>query len=190
MTLARHPEDPKPFLLTLDDYRVLHEAGAFDRGPKVELIEGVILQLNPQQNRHSFAKTELAFRLRDKLREIGSPLRAIVEPTVAIPPDSAPEPDIALTSDKPRDDYVALGTVALLIEVSSTTVGHDLKRKAALYARSGVPEYWVLEVYKAVLHRHRSPGGAAYSKQEALPLGGLLESVTIPGLAVESDGLI
>ena len=190
MTLVRHPEDPKPFRLTLDDYRVLHQAGAFDRGPKVELIEGVILQMNPQRNSHSFAKTELAFRLREKLREIDSPFRAIVEPTIALSRDSAPEPDIALTSDGPRDDYIALDTVALLVEVSSTTITYDLGPKAALYAASGVPEYWVLEIHKGVLHRHWSPREGGYSEQDAVPLGDRIESVTIPALAVESDGLI
>jgi Uma2 family endonuclease len=190
MTLVRQPEDPKPFPLTLQDYRVLHEAGAFDQGPRVELIEGMILQMNPQQNRHSFAKSELGFRLSAKLKELGSPLRAIVEPTIAIPPDSAPEPDIALTSDRPRDDYVALNTVALLIEVSSTTLKHDLERKAELYAASGVPEYWVLEVYAGVLHRHWEPEGRRYRQKDVVAVGGVIESITIAGLSVESDGLI
>jgi Uma2 family endonuclease len=190
MTLVRHPEHPEPFPLSLDDYRVLHQSGAFDRGPKVELIEGMILQMNPQQNRHSFAKTELAFRLMAKLREIGSPLRAIVEPTVALSRDSAPEPDIALTSDVPKDDFIALKTVALLIEVSSTSAAYDLNRKAPLYARSGVPEYWVLEIHKAVLHRHWSPLEGTYAKRDTVPIGEPIESVTIPGLRIESDGLI
>lgn len=189
MTLARQLEDPAPFPLTLQDYRVLHEAGAFDRGPKVELIEGMILQMYPQQNRHSFAKSELSRRLGNKLEELGSVLRAITEPTIAMPPDSAPEPDIALTSDRPRDDYVALDTVALLIEVSSKTLQYDLKRKAAFFAANGVPEYWVLEVHEALLHRHWSPRNGTYVGKDVAPLGGRLESVTIAGLAVESDGL-
>jgi Uma2 family endonuclease len=190
MTLARHPEDRKPFRLTVDDYRVLHESGAFDRGPSVELIEGVILEMNPQRNRHSFAKSELARRLGNKLEQLRSPLRAITEPTVTLSSDSAPEPDIALTSDQPHDDYVALDTVALLIEVSSTTIAYDLGLKAALYAGSGVPEYWVLNVQKAVLHRHWQPRGDTYTNQDVLPLGGAIESITIPGLRIESDGLI
>jgi Uma2 family endonuclease len=96
MTLARHPEDRKPFRLTLDDYRVLHRAGAFDRGPKVELIDGVILEMNPQRNSHSFAKSELARRLGNKLEQLNSPLRAITEPTIALSEDSAPERTLRL----------------------------------------------------------------------------------------------
>jgi Uma2 family endonuclease len=190
MTLVRQPEDPQPFLLTLRDFETLHRAGAFHRHPKVELIEGVILQMSPQKNRHSFAKSELGFRLAAKLKEMASPLRAIVEPTIAIPPDSAPEPDIAVTSDLPRDAYVAIETVALLIEVSSTAVAFDLQHKAALYARNLIPEYWVIQIDKALVHRHWHPREGAYLDKDTVLLGQPLESVTIPGLAVESDSLI
>ena len=31
----------------------------------------------------------------------------------------------------------------------------DLSRKAELYARAGVPEYWVLDVDRRMLHIHR-----------------------------------
>lgn len=189
MTAARQIEEPEPLLLTLADYEALDQAGAFERHPKVELIEGVIVKVAPQENVHSFAKSELARRLGNKLEALGSPLRAIVEPTVAMPPDSAPEPDIALTSDRPRHAYAALDTVALLIEVSNTTAAYDLTRKAALYARNGVPEYWVIELRKARCHRHWAPANGAYLQSDIAPLAGMLASVTIAGLVVAGGGL-
>jgi len=87
---VQQDEQPKLYELTLEDFRTLHEAGAFDERPKVELIEGVLYEVAAQKNRHSFMKSELAVRLALALREMGSPLKAIVEPTVAMPPKSAP----------------------------------------------------------------------------------------------------
>jgi Uma2 family endonuclease len=185
-----HEEEPKLFELTLDDFRTLHDAGAFEERRKVELIEGVLYEVAAQKNRHSFMKSQLGFRLELALRELGSPLTAIVEPTIALPPKSAPEPDIALTSDTARDDYVALETVALLIEVSSTTLSFDLKRKAALYARHGVAEYWVVDVAGEIVHRHWQAADGAYRQKDSLKLGSRLGSVTMPELAIDTVGLV
>jgi len=183
-------DEPRLYELTLEDFRTLHDAGAFDERPKVELIEGVLYEVAAQKNKHSFMKSELGRRLANKLEAMGSPLRAIVEPTVAMPPKSAPEPDIALTADTPRNDYVALDTVALLIEVSSTTLSFDLRRKGTLYARNGVPEYWVIDVAKEVVHRHWEPTVEGCRSNDEVALGGRLESVTIPGLAIDTANLV
>jgi Uma2 family endonuclease len=189
MTLVREPEDPQPYLLTLEDFETLHRTGAFDRHPKVELIEGVILQMNPQKNRHSFIKSELGFRLAAALKEIGGPFRAVVEPTLAIPPDSAPEPDIAVTSDHPRDGYMELATIALLVEVSSTTLAFDLRHKAGLYARNGVPEYWVVELDGMLIHRHWNPQDGSYADKDEVPIGGTVASVTVSALRIDTADL-
>ena len=189
MTLVRQPDDPQPYLLTLEDFETLHRTGAFHRHAKVELIEGVILQMNPQKNRHSFIKSELGFRLAAALKDMNGPLRAVVEPTLTIPPDSAAEPDIAVTSDHPRDGYMALATVALLIEVSSTTLAFDLSHKAGLYARNGIPEYWVVELDGMRIHRHWNPRNGAYSDKDEVPLGAIIESVTVSGLQIDTANL-
>jgi Uma2 family endonuclease len=53
-------------------------------------------------------------------------------------------------------------------------ISFDLKIKAALYARAGVPEYWVLDVAGRRLLVHRNPQSgtyadvAAYSEQESV----------------------
>jgi Uma2 family endonuclease len=187
---VQQDEEPKLYELTLDDFRTLHDAGAFDARPKVELIEGVLYEVAAQKNRHSFMKTQLGLRLASRLEALGSPFSAIIEPTVALPPKSAPEPDIAITSDSARDDYVSLDTIALLVEVSSTTLSFDLKGKAALYARHGVAEYWVVDVARQLVHRHWSAAEGVYRQKDKVSLGGELASVTMPELAIDTAGLI
>lgn len=182
--------EPQRFLLTVKDYQILHEAGAFVGRPKVELIEGVIVTVSPQTNLHSFAKSELALRLGLKLRELGSPLKAVTEGTVALSPDSAADPDITITSDRSKNGYIERKTAALVIEVSDSSLRYDLGGKAQLYARCGVPEYWVVAVRKRQVHRHWSPSGEEYQNKDVIEFGDPIESVTIPGLAAESDGLI
>ena len=76
-----------------------------------------------------------------------------------------PEPDIAVTSES-TTAYLARHPepqeLLLVVEVSDTTLGFDLTTKARLYARNGIPEYWVMDVNGRHLYRHRSPSPEGY----------------------------
>ncbi len=190
MTAIRPVAMPRPLKLTLDDFALLHEAGAFEGYSKVELIEGVLYTMNPQRTRHAYAKTELAFRLYTALKALGSDLFPMVEGTIAMPPRSAPEPDIAIGRIGPgMSGYVALSAIELVIEVSDSSLRHDMGRKKRLYAGQNIPEYWVVDLGRGALHQFWSPTDLVYSEARTLDLGERMESVTIPGLAVETDGL-
>jgi Uma2 family endonuclease len=52
--------------------------------------------------------------------------------------------------------------VALLVEVSDSTVKFDLSTKAALYARAGIVEYWVVDLKGRSLIVHREPVAGVY----------------------------
>ena len=58
---------------------------------------------------------------------------------------SEPEPDITVLN-RPAGELgrnPMSGDIALLIEVSNTTLDHDLGSKAQLYAQAGIAEYWL-----------------------------------------------
>lgn len=190
MTVIQPINVPLPVKLTIEQFELLDRSGAFDRYAKTELIEGAIYGMQGQFRPHSFAKSELAFRLRLALQTMGSSLIPIIEGSVAMPPLSAPEPDISVTAAPRGEGYIPLDSVALAVEISDSTAAFDLRDKAALYASKGVPEYWVLEIPAATLHQFWSPAGGGYCESRSIPIGDRVESVTIPGLEVESDGLI
>jgi len=191
MTAIRPVAVPRPLRLTLDDFALLHEAGAFESYSKVELIEGVLYTMNPQRTRHAYAKTQLAFRLYASLQALGADLFPLIEGTIAMPPRSAPEPDIAIGRIGPGGTgYVPLSSIALVVEVSDTSLRYDIGKKKQLYASQGVPEYWVFDLGGRKIHQFWSPSGAAYSECRASDIEETIESVTIAGLAVETDGLI
>lgn len=130
---------PLPVKLRVEDYLLLDESGAFEPYQKTELIEGEVYFVNAQHRPHALAKAELYDALRDALRAIGSPLRPLTEASIALSKHDAPEPDIVLTSEPKGEGLIPGASVALVIEISDTTVSGDLKRKAVIYARAGVP---------------------------------------------------
>ena len=190
MTAQDLLEPPGRYRLKVADYLTLDRSGAFE-GMRTELIEGEVVVMNPQTRRHLFVKSELAYRLRRALETIGSILFVAVDGTVELTGDShsLPEPDIFLTSAPHGEGFVPVESVALAVKVAATSLEFDLGRKAPLYARHGVAEYWVVDVNRGVIHQMWSPEGEAYTERREVKFGDPLETATISGLTVDSSGL-
>ena len=183
------PGDLRPFKLRIEDYELLDQAGAFD-GCKVELIDGVIVAVQSEANPHVRIKNELMFRFRLALRAMGSTLDAYVEPTLSLPPHNMPEPDVLISGYDPAAKYFGLRDVAIVIEVGVSSLRGDLSDKRDMYARQGVPEYWVVAVEARQVHQFWRPEDGAYVEGRVVPLAGPLASATVPGLAVDGSGMI
>lgn len=181
---------PEKARLRVEDFLLLNDNGAFAEYSKTELIEGEIYFMNAQHSRHARIKTQLAVELTIRLRALASDFQPIVEASTRISEDSLPEPDIVVTSYK-GPSVVPLDTVALLIEVSDSTLETDLGRKADLYAAAGVPEYWVVDVNenRVLMHANPRSDGSGYDGQLDVPFGQVLHAATIAGLEVATVGL-
>ena len=101
-----------------------------------------------------------------------------------MPPDGAPEPDIVVTSAPAGEGLIPLQSVRLIVEVSDSTLAIDTGTKAALYARNGVPEYWVADVAGAAVHQMSQPERGVYGQKRTVAFGQQLTSATIADLAI------
>lgn len=168
----------------------LDEAGAFRGLSKVELIEGELLTMSPHHHPHVYAKSQLAFRLHDALRAARSELVPLIEGAVKMSDFDATEPDIVLCRPARWAKLIPGHEIRLAVEIADSSLAFDLREKTALYARHRIPEYWVLGIPTATLHQFWAPSEERYLESRTINIGGRIESITIAGLAVESDGLI
>ncbi|MEI5617566.1 Uma2 family endonuclease, partial [Streptomyces brasiliscabiei] len=77
----------------------------------------------------------------------------------------------------------------LAVEISDSTLDMDLSRKARLYAKYNVPEYWVVDVEARVIHQLGAPIDEAYSQHRQITFGDELAAMTIAELKVATVGL-
>ena len=180
---------PLPVKLRVEDYLALDDLGAFQDYAKTELIEGEIIFMNAQHRPHARVKSNLYLILAAALRDSHPELGALVEVSISAPPHNVPEPDIVGTSQPNGDGLVPLDSVKLIVEVADTTLRNDLERKAALYARLGVPEYWVADVNGRVIHQMWALRGEGYGERGEAAFGERIAAATIPGLALETNEL-
>lgn len=179
---------PRRAKLTVSDFLALSERGAFEAYARAELIEGEIWVVNAIHRRHARVHATITGELFAALRTCTSPLDLYSNPSTQLSNLSLPEPDLVVA--EPSDETMVTGpTVRLAVEVSDSSLDMDLHRKARLYARHGVPEYWVVDVAAGVIHQMWAPKGGTYSERREVAFGERVAAETVEGLAVETAEL-
>lgn len=173
--------EPQQRLWTVDEYHRAAEAGVFDPDERLELIDGEILRMSPQNGPHATA-VGLAQDLLPGAFGPGFIVR--VQVPLSLDADSEPEPDIAVVKGS-RRDFAGRHPrrAALVLEISESSAAHDVRRKANLYARHSIPEYWVLLLLERVLVVHRDPDSATGTYANVVRL---LDNGTIVPIAAAS----
>lgn len=170
---------------TREEFERLTESGAF-AGQRYELIDGDLIDKMGQNGPHALA-IRLLLKWLSRLLDgdlISSQLP--LDLTGEDARQSLPEPDFAILREpilEPR--HPSSREIILAIEVSDTTAAFDRSRKSTLYARSGVPEYWVLDLNRRALVVHRDSDGVEYrhiqilSPEDSVSLPGRTESIKV-----------
>jgi Uma2 family endonuclease len=154
--------------LSVQDYHRMVEAGILAADERVELIEGQLYKMAAKGTAHSAAVTRID-RVLSRLLA-GKALLRFQDP-VQLSDFSEPEPDVAVVQLDPldyEDHHPTPGEVFWLIEVADTTLRRDRDLKVPVYGRSGIREYWILDVQERCLYVYREPGTTGYGLQQTL----------------------
>ncbi|MBL8548915.1 MAG: Uma2 family endonuclease [Hyphomonadaceae bacterium] len=155
---------------TVTDILHLVEKGVIHEDAKFELVEGEIV---PKMSPKGIAHERMKMLLTDWLvRSLGDKFWVMVETTLYLSKNTFLEPDFVLVSRKKKLVQSPVGAdVALAIEVYDTSKAYDLGRKAGLYARYGVGEYWAIDAYGSGLRVHRGadPKGWTTKPEDVKP---------------------
>lgn len=169
--------------LNADEFMALAESGALGDRTNVELTRGMLVELPPEGTAHGENKSRSG-RVLDRIVERMAGLKLGYGTAVEIDAETVVGPDIvvyAAVAGKPS--CIPAESVQLVVEHAYSTRKYDLEEKSLLYAEAGVPELWVLDNVRNVLHRFHNPSGGLY---RADPPRGLDERVQVPFAPRES----
>jgi Uma2 family endonuclease len=189
----RYSAAPRPFLITKPHYYKMGADGFFN-DLRVELIEGKVVVMSPIGSRHWVAVNRLN---RIFTSALGSGFTVSVQNSIDTSSLSEPVPDLAIVSGNEIDYIGGLPQTAVLaIEVSDTTIRHD-RRKIDLYARAGIPEYWIvnlkadcIEVYREPSGDRETPGTGKYAKSFTVGKSDAVSALAAPDVTVDVANLI
>ncbi|WP_341732983.1 Uma2 family endonuclease [Microcoleus sp. EPA2] len=176
-----------PFTLrkwTVEEYHKLGEIGFFNPEERVELIAGNIIQMSAKGTAHTSATRRTASVLRNLL---GDRAAVYTQDPIALDDNSEPEPDITLVIIDPLDyatHHPTPSEVYLIIEVADSSLTYDRQVKAKIYARSGIADYWVLNVNDRQLHVFREPAENGYQSELILGENGSISPLHFPAVNI------
>ena len=167
---------------TVTEYYQLAQAGILTEDDRVELIDGEIIEMTPIGDRHAASVTR-AQRLFE--RAVGDAALVRVRQPVRLGERTEPQPDLALV--RSRADFYAAGhptaeDVLLLVEVADTSLRFDRDVKVPLYARSGIPEVWLVDLVQETVTVHREPTPNGYRTIQTARRGETLTPSALPDL--------
>ena len=171
--------------LDVETYHGMAAAGLLRREDRVELIEGELVWMSPAGVPHIGTVMALT---RIFATQVADRAEVLVQMPVRLDRFNEPEPDIALL--RPRDDrYLAGeppggGDVLLLVEVSKTSLRMDREVKAPLYARFGIPEYWIVDLTRRLVILHRSPTTEGYADEREAKASEIIAPHLLPNVQV------
>jgi len=180
-----------PLKITANEFLALADAGLFAQFGRTELIEGEVWTMNAVHRWHARTQMQFGLAITEGLRVAEIEMIVYGAGSVAMSDDSVPEPDISVGADEPSArEPISLWALKIAVELADTTRDYDLGRKAALYARCGVPEYWVADRERQLVVQHAGPTAEGYAAIGKIKFGDPIISVKLPGLVVDTACLL
>jgi len=174
---------------TVDEYEQMERAGILHEDDRLELLDGVLVCMNPIGSPHFRCVNHLNMLLAPALAS-----RAIVsvQNPVVLSQYWAPQPDLVILQERP-DDYAGRHPepedVLLLIEVADSSLPRD-RSKLAVYARHGIAEVWLVNLNAGLILSYRDPLGEDYGVVQTYRRGESIAPQFRPELALAVDAIL
>jgi Uma2 family endonuclease len=171
-----------PRLLSVEEFHRMVAAGILDEDERVELLDGVIVAMTPQSVPHA---RRIEWLTRHLVRSLGDEYAVRPQLPLTLGDRNEPEPDLAVVrAESTSEDRHPSGAV-LVVEVAGESLRRDRRVKAAVYARAGIPEYWIvnLEARDVEVLSDPEPATGTYRKTRTCGTAETLTSEALPQLA-------
>jgi Uma2 family endonuclease len=187
--LASNPWVPRR-PITVAEYHRMGEVGILREDDRVELIEGQLVAMAPIGSDHSGTVNALNRLL---VLAVGDAGVVAVGNPVRLSDTTEPQPDFSVL--KPRPDFYrqSLPTpddVLLVIEVANSSLSYDRAVKRPLYARHGIPEYWIVNIPAGHVEVYRAPTPDGYAATFQVGRDGTLTPEVLPNVSISAAALL
>jgi Uma2 family endonuclease len=143
---------------SVNAYHRMLDAGILDEDSRTELLEGYLVTKMGYNPPHATSTGRTRRRI-ERLASFGWEVREEKPITLS---DSEPQPDVSVARG---DDslYVARhpgpADLALVVEVSDSSLDIDRQDMARIYARAGIVEYWIVNLPDRQVEVYSQPTG-------------------------------
>lgn len=168
---------------TTDEYYRLWETGFFPEEARTELIGGVIYEMPVPGHEHVFSTTYLTTLL---ARNTPTSMFVGSQSPLVLSDDTVVQPDVMIIHGEAMAEprRMTAPDVLLVVEIVFSTEYHDRRRKLPRYARTLVPEVWLVLVARERIEVHREPVDGVYTSVTAHERGDVVSPAAAPDLVL------
>jgi Uma2 family endonuclease len=144
--------------LSVARYHEMLAAGLLTPADRLELLEGYLVEKMTVNPPHAFVTETIREQL-GRLLPAGFFVSAQQPITLA---DSEPEPDVMVVQGVRREfvqNHPRPWHIPLVIEVADTSLIQDRTWKKRIYARAGIPVYWLVNLPEQQIEQYTQPSG-------------------------------
>lgn len=181
------PAEIKRHRFTIEEYHKMAEVGLLSENDRVELIDGEIVEMTPIGWRHANCVNDLTMLL---ARFAGDRYVVSVQNPLTISEHAELQPDLVLLKRRPRERLPGPDDVALVIEVSDTTLAYDRDVKLPRYAQAGIPEVWIVDLMGRRVESHAAPSAEGYRVSREFGSGEQAHSGSVESLSLPVDEIL
>jgi Uma2 family endonuclease len=177
-------------LFTVEEFQRICDAEIFPPDSRHELIRGEIIEMPTPTRRHSGRVNKLNRVFTSKL---GETVIVCIQNGMFVDVMSEPKPDVVICKPLPElfgPFEPSPEDVLLLVEISDTSIRYDTRIKAPLYAKAGIPEYWILNIPEDVLEVRREPANGEWLRTETYRRGQTIVALQLPDVTFTIDELL
>ncbi|MEO6434363.1 MAG: Uma2 family endonuclease [Tepidisphaeraceae bacterium] len=178
-------EEPQIRRWAKEEYHQAAELGWFDR-QRVEFLDGEVIEKAPQRDAHAYALRLAASALQQRY---GASHTILIQMPLNLGPESEPGPDGAVVKGALRDVRQHPTGAELVVEISDTTLGFDRSRKATLYGRHRIGEYWIVNLVDRQIEVYRRGSVDRFDPPQIYRAGPIASSI-LPGPAIDVADLL
>jgi Uma2 family endonuclease len=143
--------------LSVEDVYSMVAAGVLDEDDRIELVQGVLVDMVPIGADHDAAVEwlgELLQRVQDRTWRVRVQSTLLVKGGYVLP-------DLIVIEPLPRSQQPT--TARLVVEIAQTSQARD-REKARDYAAADVPDYWIVDLPARSVTVHRRPVADVYEE--------------------------
>ena len=162
---------------SVSEYHHLAEVGFLTEDDNLELIEGFLVHKMARNPPHDGTLHRV---LRHLMRIMPDIWEVRVQAAVTLS-DSEPEPDLAIVridADEYMQRHPGPADIGFVIEVADSSLERDRADKCRIYARAGIPVYWIVNLVDRQIEVYSSPVGGPspeYRSRVDMQLGDEIE---------------
>jgi Uma2 family endonuclease len=176
---------------TVQEYHQMSDLGILDPNERTELIAGQIVIMTAKGTPHVLTLRILANVLENALGD--KSVFVSTQDPIRLDNFSEPEPDLAIVKGTILDyaeHHPVPEDIYLVIEVADSTLKQDCEVKDKLYARSNIPEYWVVDIKNRQVRIFRDPTPTGYGSQLILTETHSISPLAFPEIALSIDSIL